>query len=184
MDYFVNDHGEFTKLLSMVISAIQEYCKQNAITFHTNKTQISNQFAQIYIEEQSTLLKVDFVNDIAAHYGQKIQHPKLGLIDSVCNILSNKITALSRYEPKDIADIWIIAKNYSFNWIKIFEDASEKELGVDSLITAEIISSFPADRLGFIKWTILPDFSKVKSELDIIVHDILSGTDNSLHISK
>ncbi|MFQ6677389.1 MAG: hypothetical protein ACE5D0_03635 [Fidelibacterota bacterium] len=36
------------------------------------------------------------------------------------NILNNKLTALFRSEPKDVADIWMIAKNQSFNWKNCF----------------------------------------------------------------
>ena len=36
-----------------------------------------------------------------------INTEKYSNIDSLQNILSNKISALFRYEPKDIVDIWI-----------------------------------------------------------------------------
>jgi hypothetical protein len=163
-----------------ILKAIQDYCMQNGIVLLTAKTQITDSFAQIFVEKDNTILKLDFVNDIPAHFGKMMQHPDLGVLDSLRNILSNKITSLFRYEPKDIADIWIISKNMSFSWADILDEASEKELGIDSLIAAEIISTFPLDRLNYIKWITHYDYTTIKKELDIIVNDILSGGKNSL----
>jgi|GEM_PF-1848588 len=46
--------------------------------------------------------------------------------DALENILVNKLTALGRYEPKDVADTWIIAKNSSFCWKQRFVQASKR----------------------------------------------------------
>jgi hypothetical protein len=56
-------------------------------------------------------LKIDLVNDVAAHYGRMIDAPILGRIDSVRNILSNKLTALFRSEPMGNIDI-----NRDWDW--------------------------------------------------------------------
>jgi len=64
-------------------------------------------------------LKVDLVNDTAPHVGDIEVDPVLGRTDNVRNILSNKIAAVFRYEPKDVADIWIISQNRSFSWREI-----------------------------------------------------------------
>ena len=42
-------------------------------------------------------------------------------------VLSNKISALFRFEPKDVADLWMIAKNKSFNWKRIMRETKTKE---------------------------------------------------------
>lgn len=42
-------------------------------------------------------LKIDLVNDVEAHFGEFIYSKELGKIDSLENILSNKISALFRY---------------------------------------------------------------------------------------
>ncbi len=58
-------------------------------------------------------------------------HERLGTIDSWRNILSNKISALFRFEPKDVADIWILSKKKAFEWNIILDEAKTKEAGVD-----------------------------------------------------
>ena len=93
-------------------------------------------------------LKIDFINDIPVSFGEIIFDDKFGKVDSIRNILSNKITALYRLEPKDIADIWIISKNMSFDWDSIINESKEKEVGLDVLRISEIITTFfPEDRI-------------------------------------
>lgn len=94
--------------------------------------------------------------------------------------LKNKITALFRYEPKDIVDIWIIAKNTEFNWKEIIYQAKEKELGVEPITSAEIIQSFPEQKLELIKWKKEYSFEKIINDLNTISKDIITGSDNSL----
>ncbi len=55
-------------------------------------------------------VKVDIVNDLASHYGDFEYHEALDKIDSWRNILSNKLSAIFRYEAKDYVDIWMISK--------------------------------------------------------------------------
>lgn len=47
-----------------------------------------------------------------------------------------KIAAIFRYEPKDLADIWIIASKRAFNWRKTISDALLKEGAVDPVFPA------------------------------------------------
>jgi len=124
-------------------------------------------------------LKIDFINDIAPHYGNKEFHTTLGIIDSWRNILSNKITALFRFEPKDIADIWVIAKNKAFDWKTIIKEAKTKEAGVEPEIVFNIIKSFPVKELELVKWVVEPDIEIIKSDLSRIADDIFWGKENS-----
>ncbi len=61
-------------------------------------------------------MKIDMINDLAVHYGDVKIDTKLGKVDSLENILTNKISAVFRYEPKDFYDLWIIARNMQFDW--------------------------------------------------------------------
>jgi len=79
-------------------------------------------------------LKIDIINDVAKHFGELEYEDVLGRIDSWRNILSNKITALFRPEPKDVADILFISLNKSFNWKEIINEAKTKEVGVEPLL--------------------------------------------------
>lgn len=126
-------------------------------------------------------LKIDFVNDLAVHFGKIKDHKQLGRIDSVRNILSNKIGALYRFEPKDVCDIWIIAKKYEFMWPEVMYETKEKEAGIDILLISEIISGFPVELIDAIKWQIDIDKNSIKRELTIISEDILMNRYNSLY---
>jgi len=80
------------------------------------------------------------------HYGDFEYNKSLGKIDSWQNILSNKITAVFRFEPKDIADIWIISKNKTFNWKMIIKEAKTKEAGIEPEVIFNILKSFPIEK--------------------------------------
>ena len=66
--------------------------------------------------------------------------------------LSNKITALGRGEGKDLADIVWLSKKYSFNWIEIIDQASNKDTSVEEVHTSKVIYEFPVNKLEKVKW--------------------------------
>jgi len=117
---------------------------------------------------------------VAPHYGEFLFDGVLGKIDSLRNILSNKFSTLYRFEPKDIADIWIICKNFKCNFKEIISEAKNKEAGVDPVSIFEILSSFPVDKLNLIKWIHKPDPPQFKNDLSIIADDIFNARENSI----
>lgn len=125
-------------------------------------------------------LRIDFVNDIARHYGDFEKNKFLGIIDGWQNILSNKLTALFRFEPKDIVDLWIISCHKIFNWKTIINEAKSKEAGVEPEVIFNILKSFPIAQLQLIKWIVKPDYLKIENDLSKIAEDILFGKENSL----
>ena len=125
-------------------------------------------------------MKIEFINDVAVHYGSITTDPILGRIDSLENILSNKLTALFRSEPKDVVDIHAIALQESFNWRDIVAEAKSKEVGADPEIIYDMLRSFPVQYLNTIKWITQPDTNTFKSDLETIANDILYGKPNSL----
>ncbi len=78
--------------------------------------------------------------------------PKKGyLIDNIENILSNKITAvMGRDDPKDIFDIYLIAKFYTFSWKDILESAHKKAYFSDEEFIIRL-KTFPPELLKKIK---------------------------------
>jgi hypothetical protein len=106
----------------------------------------------VYITVDNINLKIDLVNDIAVHHGDFIEHDVLGKIDSLINIFTNKITALYRYEPKDISDILVICRNFQFTWDSVLMLAAEKEAAVQPALVSEIIKTIPLAELEKIKW--------------------------------
>jgi hypothetical protein len=182
LDFFVNGDSHFLTYISSILKILEEHCSLNKLTLQKDKAIVTDAFAQIYIEKAETMLKIEFVNDIAAHFGEISIYPELGKVDSPRNILSIKITALFRYEPKDIVDIWIIAKNYHFNWETVYSEAREKELGIDPLVAAEIIKTFPEGKLDYIKWIKKYPITDIKNDIDVIALDMINAGKNSLSL--
>ena len=86
-------------------------------------------FVRLFVTQGDTVLKIELINDVGYHFGSthKIQGIQL---DNVQNILSNKISAIQRKAPKDVADILEIGFHYQFNWIEIFDQAkNQRHLG-------------------------------------------------------
>ncbi len=180
LDFFVNDNTDFISLTSRVFSEIETFCSENNLQFDKKKIRITDYFCQCYVEDGDIALKLDFANDIAVHFGELQKTETSFLVDNLRNILSNKITALYRYEPKDIADIWILCKNCEFNWETLFFEAKEKELGLNQILLAEIIQSFPKQKLETIKWMENQNLEQIYSDLQTICDDLIKGFDNSL----
>ena len=83
-------------------------------------------------------------------------------------------------EPKDIADTLFIAKNFSFEWPEIIEEAKNKDLWVNPLDVSRIIKEFPVNLFDSIKW-IIPVDQKVLNKKRLQMHDdIFYGRSNSL----
>ena len=85
-------------------------------TLENGSTLFDERYSRIVISMGTASLKLDFVNDIAFRIGNPQPGALYNRIDTFENILSNKISALYRYESKDIADIWAIARRFSFSW--------------------------------------------------------------------
>lgn len=183
LDLFVNDSSKFVELLDKILISMSSTGHEKIFRFEKESIKRYESFTQVFIYNESEpeiRLKIDFVNDVAPHYGDFEDNYKLGKIDSWRNILSNKLTALFRFEPKDIADVWIIAVNKKFNWKSIIYEAKNKEAGIEPEVIFNILKSFPVEELELIKWTVKPDFVKIKNDLNIIAEDILFGKENSL----
>ena len=127
------------------------------------------------------VLKIDFVNDIPVYYGEMIDDKVFGKLDSVENILINKITALTRFEPKDIADIWMISKNNTFSWKDIVIKAKNKDAGVNEEQAAGIIRSFPSKFMKKIIWNMDVNTETFQQEIVQISQELVNGVENSLY---
>ena len=174
LDFFVNNHPDFKKQCKRIIDSF----KQSEQQFEVTTT--ADTFVRIMIESDQTLLKVDFVNDVPFHYGSFEQSKIYNRIDNWRNILSNKICALSRLEPKDIIDIIFIAKKYSFNWEDIFEEAKKKDLWAEPLKICKIIKEAPAESFQTIKLITAVNTDKILNSLKRLHDDIFFGNTNSL----
>ena len=116
----------------------------------------------------------------APRVGAVESDPVLGRSDTWQNILANKIAAVFRYEPKDVADIWIIARNRGFAWGEVISDALRKEGGIDPVALHSILRTVPREELARVAWASPVDLSGVSADLKLIADDILYRRANSL----
>jgi predicted nucleotidyltransferase component of viral defense system len=184
LDLFVNNHPAYAGMVENIFRACVDAEKRGQFTIDYKRQRRSEHYFQMFLLKQEGAdevdLKIELVNDTAPHYGEFHMHPSLGKVDSLRNILSNKISALFRFEPKDMVDVWTIVKNISFNWQDIVEEAKTKETGVDPIAVYEIMRSFPVATLSTIKWCKPVDAALFVKDISVIAENILRGTDNDL----
>lgn len=175
LDFFVNNDNSFNQYVETFYKILLEKQQAGLFKIDLQKVRRTENFAQFFLIKDEIELKVDLVNDVAMHYGKLIDDVRLGKVDSLRNILSNKLAALFRYEAKDIADVWFICRNFKCDFKEIISEAKSKEAGVDPVAVYEILSSFPLSYLGLIKWVKAPDEEIFKKEIMQIAEDILYG---------
>ena len=184
LDFFTNCNNNYSSWVESMFKKLETFQSTGFFSIDYDKVRKSKDFARFFLFKSAGScridLKIDFVNDVAAHYGGFVEHKILGRLDSWRNILSNKLSAIFRYEAKDIADIRTISKSEKFHWRELIREAKSKEAGVDPVAIAKILQSFPPNLLPTIKWTIPPDPDEFCSDLTIIAKDILAGRANTL----
>jgi predicted nucleotidyltransferase component of viral defense system len=182
LDFFTHNDPNFLNHVKLFLNALNDSGEYEIDT--KMAPQITRDFSRLFIKSvqknNEVVLKIDFVNDISIHYGEIIEDKVLGKLDSVENILINKITALTRFEPKDIADIWMISKNQSFSWEDIVTKAKNKDAGVNEEQAAGIIRSFPSKFMSKIIWNIEVNTKTFFKEIGQISQELAQGIENSL----
>lgn len=179
LDFFVNDNRDFRQQVEIVIKAL----KNKNIATEISVT--GDDFARVFIKEGDALLKIDFVNDIPYRCGETLKTDLFIRTDSVINILSNKLAALSRHSAKDVADIVFISLNYAFNWVEIVREASEKDVWVNAVEICRILDEFPVEKLDELIWVKpINDKGIFNEKLRILIKDILKGSSNTLSGQK
>ena len=184
LDFFVIDDSNYKKYVQQILKNLNNHKIFNLDLKNIN---IGKSFTRIFLNplnNSEISLQVDFINDIAKYFGNVLNHKEFGQIDNWRNILSNKLTALFRSEPKDVVDIWIISKNEQFNWEELLNEAKAKESGINPEIVFEMLKSFPISYIENIKWISGINYSEFEKDIKIIAEEILLGQDNSLVIRK
>lgn len=153
LDFFTNQSPRYSFAIKNIKKALNE-------NFQLTVEVESKDFTRFKIDD---LLQVDFVNDISFRYKEPVVSEEHYLIDTIENILSNKLTAVvGRDNPKDIFDIYLIWKFYEVNWEQILETA-HKKAGFTNEELIIRLKSFPVSLLQDIKIidnTFLDDFEK------------------------
>jgi len=187
LDLFVNKDDNYSSYVQILLKQFEAAQAKGIFTINYERLQKYEDYTQFFLTKndghEEIDLKIDLINDVAAHYKDFEYHEILGKIDSWQNILSNKLSAVFRYEAKDIADIWIISKYKKFNWISVIKEAKTKEAAIDPIALFNIMRSFPENMLSEIKWINPVQPEIFKKELNVIADDILHGNDNTLQIT-
>ncbi len=173
LDFFFNRSANFQKETQ---SAIEELKK----TFTLDVRVESESYVQLMVRLNQLDLKVEFVNDVGFRYGQPIPTNLFPRTDHWRNILSNKITALSREAPKDIADIIFLSRKFEFNWLEIVREAGQKDSWINELEIFKMLDNFSVEKLSIVNWINEPNYLEMRDLLKAIAKDILLGGDNSL----
>jgi hypothetical protein len=173
LDFFLNRALDFQSQTELAI----EELKRN---FPVDLRVSSESYVQLILQPNQLELKIEFVNDVGYRYGSPISTTLFPRTDHWRNILSNKITALSREAPKDIADIIFLSQKFKFNWVDIILEAREKDSWINELQVFKMVNEFSIEKLSIVNWINPPDYSALSESLKIIAKDILMGKDNSL----
>ncbi len=174
LDLFVNRENNFKQLVSKIISQLQNHLSGMEIAL------LSEDFARVFIHFEEYPLKIEFVNDVAFHAGEIQSTDFFHRIDSWQNILSNKISALSRDEAKDVADLIFLSMKYAFTWETMINYARQKDTWVNEIEVSQSVYKFDTRRLIAINWIKEPDYGNMQDVCKIIAKDIIDGGKNSL----
>jgi predicted nucleotidyltransferase component of viral defense system len=180
LDFFVNEDPKYKVYIKSFIEYFNNPNLKINFGLNIERTVITDNFSQFFVYQGDAELKIDFVNDLPLRFGDVIFDGHFGKVDNLENILSNKISALYRFEIKDYVDIWFIAKNYKFNWRELINKAKQKEGTVDPLEIFNLFKSFPFDSLNAVKWVKPIDYNKIKDDFYMLAEDIVNGSNNSL----
>lgn len=174
LDFFVNNAGNFKIQVNKVIKAITES------GFSFNTTVADEGYARMFVFDGEHALKLDFVNDVSFRSGTPEVTKLFERTDNLNNILSNKVTALGRYSPKDVVDIVYIREILSFNWENILNDASEKDLWVNPINVAEVLEQFPMEKLQEVAWLgEAPSSEWFTDRVKQVITGIINGSENT-----
>ncbi|MCZ8238920.1 MAG: nucleotidyl transferase AbiEii/AbiGii toxin family protein [Leptospiraceae bacterium] len=179
LDLFVNNDSNFITYVESCLDQIHS----DGFRWDEKRFIKTENFCQYYIignSDSSVKLKVDFVNDIATHFGGLTETKLFFRTDSVRNILSNKVSALFRLAAKDLVDLVFLSYRFQFDWSEIVDEAREKDSGIEVSIVAEILSSFPVQKLDEIFWVAPPDVKKIQNDIQQMAKDCLEVKSNSL----
>ena len=174
LGFFMNQAPDFKQQVKRVIGAF----RQAGLELDTGT--VSESFVRMTVRIDQISIKIDFVNDVGYHFGEFKTADFFHKIDSWRNILSNKLCAISRLEPKDVADILFTSRNFQFYWPEIIEEAKEKDLWVDPLEVCRILNSFKINLFDTVKWAFPVDKGQMGRELAQMHEDLFYGKDNSL----
>lgn len=176
LDFFLNAASDFRDQIEKLIGFLR-------LTFKDIRlNNLQDSFARYYIVQDELQLKVEFVNDVKFRVGIPTRN-EVGLqLDTWDNILSNKLTALSRTAPKDYADVLLLCLKYKFNWKIVIDYAKQKDTWINEINISQQLMNFDLEKLSEVKFLEDIDIKKITKEyFEILARESLHGFDNSLY---
>lgn len=176
LDFFLNTASDFRDQIEKLISFLK-------LTFKDIRmNNLQDSFARFYVVEDELQLKLEFVNDVKFRVGIPTRN-EVGLqIDTWDNILSNKLTALSRTAPKDYSDVLFLSLKYKFNWKTIIDQAKQKDAWINEINISQQLMNFELEKLTEVKFLENVDTKKITRDyFQILARESLHGFDNSLY---
>jgi predicted nucleotidyltransferase component of viral defense system len=143
LDLFTNDQKQDFDQLNRVVLTIWKVLNLQIASQVTTDTYIQ----YIVSEPSGTSLKVDFVKDIPAHFGELLVIGTIQ-VDSLENIGSNKILSIfGRTDAKDFIDLYWILHRTKLKFDLLYHQAQEKDLGLSELYLAYAMQNIDQIRL-------------------------------------
>jgi len=171
LDFFTNDSARFGFAVKNIKAKLLE-------EFSLITEVESKDFIRFKVEG---LLQLDFVNDRVPRYKDVVVLDNGYIIDSIENILSNKLTAIiGRDNPKDIFDIYLICKFYDFDWKEILQASLIKAtFNHEDLIVR--LKSFPQSLLKSINVIDVDFLHCFADEFPLIIEEI---NNKQMHVAS
>ncbi|MCA1755676.1 MAG: nucleotidyl transferase AbiEii/AbiGii toxin family protein [Spirochaeta sp.] len=165
LDFFCNDSPRYAFAVRSIRAELEKSLQLAAVIE-------TRGFTRFQIEHT---LQVDFVNDIPYRYGEPLVTAEGYLIDTVENILANKLTAiLGRDNPKDIFDLLLIHSHYTVSWRDILEAAHKKAgFANDELVVR--IQTFPRHMLNQISCIDCGFLDNFQDDIAAVIASILNA---------
>ena len=173
LDFFLNQSDFFDEQLDKVLANLNDAgYRWNTEQDYTR----AEHFLTLKIRKDSnTTLKLDFVNDSVPLFGNIAPTKLFYRTDSICNILSNKLSAIFRFAAKDIADIREIALREDINWVQAIQDARQKEAGLELIYVSQILTGMPQKEFDSIAWINKPSWEEFQHDISRISLEMLGG---------
>lgn len=176
LDLFVTRDAGFAMHVDRALGALEE----QGYRFDPAGFVRHQDFVRALIRSPEAALQLDFVNDTVPRFGDLVSGDLFARIDALQNILSNKVTAVYRLDPKDFADLRTIASNVDFHWGEVMAEAGHKLLGIDAGDVADLLRSFPPHLFDAVRWRRPPDRGRFFADLTRMAEDLLAVGPNSL----
>lgn len=177
LDFFANALPEF----KIQVNTVLDFFSLEKINF--KRGTFSETFVRVFVQGIDLTLKIDFVNDVAYHYGPIQATNVYYRTDNPWNILANKLSALPRNEARDLADLLYLCRGYKFDWEEMISIAQKKDAWVDPIKISRIVANFHVSEMHSLKWIKKPDYDQMELDLKRIAEDLLKGGENSVAVT-